>query len=354
MKVGIFDPYLDDIGGGERYMMTIAKCLASRHEVDVFWDNPEDLEKIEERFSLDLSRVNLTNNIFGNDFSFIKKQQESRKYDKIIVLSDGSIPVLSSKKIYLHMQQPIFYTLSIKDRLKLKRINKIFCNSVYTKNFIEKNYKVKCELLYPPVSIFGNNKNKENIIFHVGRFRVLNVAASDYKKQQFMVSVFKELVDEGLKNWKFILAISLNDLKDERFLNLKNSAEGYPIEFLVNSSKDELWEKGSKAKIYWHATGYGEDLEKNPQLAEHFGISTAEAMGAGIVPVVINAGGQREIVEDSKNGYLWESKEEFKKKTLKLINDSKLLSHMSGKAFNRAEEFSEDNFCKKVFEIINV
>jgi glycosyltransferase involved in cell wall biosynthesis len=350
MKIGIFDPYLDDNGGGERYMMTVAQSLAEKHNVDVFWDNKEDLENVAKRFALDLSKVNLVPNLF--EYSFINKQKVSSKYDAIIVLSDGSIPVLSSKKLYLHMQQPMFHKLSVKDKLKAKRLTGIFCNSIFTKEFIERNYKIKCDLLYPPVSIIGNKNKKENIILHVGRFRILNVKSEDYKKQQVMIDVFKELVDGGLKNWRFLLAVSLNNQNDPKFVAMKKSAEGYPIDFLINSSKDELWDKGGKAKIYWHATGFGEDLKKNPHLAEHFGISTVEAMGVGAVPVVINAGGQREIVKDGVNGFLWDNLDEFKIKTLELVNDPKLLERMSEEAYSRAKDFDEQSFSKRVFEII--
>ena len=94
MKIGIFDPYLDDNGGGERYMMTIASCLARNNHVDIFWDNPSDVKNIEERFHLDFSKIKIVKNIFN--YSFLEKQKVSRKYDLIIVLSDGSIPVLST------------------------------------------------------------------------------------------------------------------------------------------------------------------------------------------------------------------------------------------------------------------
>ena len=36
MKIGIFDPYLDDLGGGEKYMMKIAQCLGKNHDVSIF------------------------------------------------------------------------------------------------------------------------------------------------------------------------------------------------------------------------------------------------------------------------------------------------------------------------------
>lgn len=349
MKIGIFDPYLDDLGGGERYMMTIAKCLARDNEVSVFWEKREDLENIEKRFSLDLSKVKLTKNIFDGKASFFKKIKNSMGYDIIIFLSDGSIPFLLSKKVLLHIQQPITAVYpSAKDKIKLRRISKIFCNSRYTKKFVDSVYAVQSELLYPPVSIYGIPEKKENVILHVGRFRIMNVKAKDYKKQRFMIDAFKQMVDDGLKDWEFVLGVSLPDEKDENFLKMRERAKGYPVKFLINADKDELWRLGSKAKIYWHASGFGEDLDKYPELAEHFGISTVEAMGIGAVPVVINAGGQIEIVEDGKNGFLWNSLEEFKAKTLKLVNNSKLLESMSKKAYLRSLEFSDDSFCQKI------
>jgi len=354
MRIGIYDPYLDDLGGGERYMMTIAKCLSKDNEVYVFWHDRKDLDDIEKRFSLTLSKIKLTKNIFDSKTSFIAKLRQSAKFDLIVFLSDGGIPILLSKKVYLHIQQPITSAYpTIKDKIKLKKITKIFCNSNYTKKYVDDVYGVNSELLYPPVSIYGNNSKKENIILHVGRFRIMNVKTQDYKKQRVMIGAFKHLVDEGLKDWEFILGVSLSDVQDRDFLAMKQSAEGYPIKFLVNYDKDELWQMGSKAKIYWHASGFGEDLNKHPEFAEHFGISTVEAMGVGAVPVVINAGGQTEIVEDGENGFLWNSLEELERKTLKLINNKNLLEEMSKKSYQKSLEFSDDNFCKKVKSLLN-
>ena len=39
MKIGVYDPYLDDVGGGEKYMLTTAECLSNDHDVTIFWDN---------------------------------------------------------------------------------------------------------------------------------------------------------------------------------------------------------------------------------------------------------------------------------------------------------------------------
>ena len=107
MRIGIYDPYLDDLGGGEKYMMTIASVLSKDHDVAVFWNNKEELERVSKRFNLDLSNVETRANIFSPRVSFLKRLLETKKYDVIIVLSDGSIPTVLSKKLLIHIQQPL-------------------------------------------------------------------------------------------------------------------------------------------------------------------------------------------------------------------------------------------------------
>jgi glycosyltransferase involved in cell wall biosynthesis len=355
MRIGIYDPYLDDLGGGEKYMMTIAECLSSKHEVSVFWDNEKDVQAIKERFSLDLKNIAIKKNIFSSNMNSFKRILATKNYDALIVLSDGSIPFALSKKLFLHIQQPLqnLRALSLKEKTKLKHINKIFYNSKFSQTFNKNTMLgVETQIIYPPVQLFPENVKKENIILHVGRFRVANVQNTDYKKQQVMVATFKEMVDQGLKDWKFIVATSIDDTNDEKFQEMIKSAKGYPIEFAINKTNKALWEIYNKAKIYWHASGYGEDLEKNPNYAEHFGISTVEAMGAGAVPIVINAGGQKEIIADGINGLLWDTLEELKEKTKQVIASSSEWQKISKEAKVRAKDFTKEKFCEEINKLV--
>lgn len=355
MRIGVFDPYLDDLGGGEKYMMTAASLLSEKHDVTVFWDNKKDIDLLTERFSLKLDKVKIEKNIFSSKVNLFERVYVSKKYDALIVLIDGSIPFVLSKKLFLHIQQPLApaNTSSWKHKLKLSRINKVFYNSKFTKSFNDKLFpRVKSTVIYPPVSFLYKKSVKENIILHVGRFRVININNDDYKKQQIMVDVFKKMVDEGLNNWKFVLAASVNDEKDPKFKEMLGSASKYPVEFLINKNNKELWNYYNKAAIYWHASGYGENLKTHPEYAEHFGISTVEAMGAGAVPVVINEGGQREIVVDNVNGFLWNNLDELSKKTKQLMNDNNLLKKLSNSAIQRASDFSTEKFAKALEDLL--
>jgi glycosyltransferase involved in cell wall biosynthesis len=353
MKIGIYDPYLDDLGGGEKYMMSIAEYFSGNNEVSVFWDRQSDLKKVADRFSLNLSKITLKNNIFSSKYPFLKRCLETFNYDVLIILSDGSIPLVFSRKLFIHFQQPFpSAKITFKDNLKKMRVNSFFCNSLYTKSFIDKEFKIDSKVLYPPIDISSQKKEKRNIILHVGRYRSTDDKGQDYKKQGLMIDIFKKMIDQGLKDWKFILAVGLKESDEYRFDKLRKKAQDYPIEFLVNLNNKDLEKKYSESKIYWHASGYGEDLEKKPELAEHFGISTVEAMMAGAVPVVINAGGQREIVEDGKNGYLWNALDDFIMKTNNLIEDKKNWEKMSINAMTKSKVFAKNRFHNDLEKLI--
>ena len=77
---------------------------------------------------------------------------------------------------------------------------------------------------------------------------------------------------------------------------------------------------------------------------EHFGISTVEAMSAGIIPIVYQGGGQVEIVRDNENGMLWNTLGELCDKTLRIIEDSALFTRLSSEALNSSHAYGRDVF----------
>jgi len=360
VRIGIFDPYLDTLGGGEKYMLTAASYLSEDNVVDVFWDSDGEIfKKAGSRFGIDLSRVKLSKNIFSKKVSFFSRIAASKKYDIIFFLSDGSIPVIFPKKVIVHFQFPVEWVdgKSVSTKIKLAFVSKIICNSKFTKKFIDRSFGKVSVVLYPACDIETKNsklksEHKENLILTVGRFGKIPEGES-FKKQDFMINVFKKMMDKGLAGWEFILVISYREEDMEDVIKLERSIKGYPIKILKNLDRNEISKIYQKAKIYWHAAGFGEDLKKHPERAEHFGISTVEAMGAGAAPVVINSGGQKEIVVDGKSGFLWNTKEELMEKTDLLIKKSDLLEKISSQAIQRAVLFNKDRFCRELREIIS-
>src|SRR5579872_5798965 len=248
MRIGVYDPYLDDLGGGEKYMMSIASCLTDKNNVDVFWDWQKDVDAFLQRFHVDLSKVKIVKNIFLPTINLLSRLIATKPYDTLIVLSDGSIPLVASRQLFLHIQQPLesAQTESLWGKLKMKRVSKVFCNSLYTKKFVDSTFHTNSEIIYPPVSIHEKKVKKENVILHVGRFRAKNIAIGDYKKQSVMVDTFKEMVKNGLKNWKLVLAVGVMQKDEKEFEKMRDLAKGFPIEFAINKSNDALWALYSK------------------------------------------------------------------------------------------------------------
>lgn len=348
MKIGIFDPYLDSLSGGEKYILTAATCLSTKNEVSIFWDEEYSLKKrAKEKLGIDLHGVKFHPNIFAKNYPRTKRLLKSKEFDLIIYLSDGSIPIVLCK-LMLHFQFPVEWVKNdLKNRLKMSRVSKVVCNSKFTKSFIDRKFNLKSIVLYPPCENKNTHAKKENVILHVGRFGT-DLEGKNFKKQDLMIEAFKKLKT----NWSFIMVVGFSKEQKNAVQKLKKQAEGFDIKIVENPNNETLWNHYSKSKIYWHASGFGEDLIKNPEKSEHFGISTVEAMGAGAVPVVINAGGQREIVEDGKNGFLWNTIDEFIKKTENLMINQALWQKMSKEAQIRSQKFTGERFCKELYEII--
>lgn len=349
MKIGIFDPYLDTLSGGEKYMLTAASCLSRNHNVSIFWDEEIDIKKrAREKLNIDLKNISFVPNIFVKNYSKTKRLLKTKDLDLIIYLSDGSIPSILCNLI-LHFQFPVEWVKNdLKTKLKMSRVNNVICNSRFTKSFIDKKFGTNSLVLYPPCEIKKIQKDKENIILHVGRFGT-DLEGKNFKKQDVMIQAFKRLKAD---DWRFVMIIGVMGNQRESFNNLKNLAKGFDIEIVENPSNQILWDYYAKSKIYWHASGFGEDVNKYPEKAEHFGISTVEAMGAGAVPVVINAGGQKEIVENKKSGFLWNTIDELAQKTTDLMSEPDLWAKMSEEARERSKKFTGDRFCKELYEII--
>lgn len=340
----IVSPYLDHLGGGERYMLEIARILEDLgHEVTIAWDNAKQITNLAKRQGITLSLPKLNPQIkklyfHGKPFKMLKS---TKKYDLIFYLSDGSIPLLGGKKNIIHFQVPFQNKSghSILNRFKMTKISDVIVNSNFTKKIIDKEYGIKSQIIYPPVDLMTPSKSKQNIILSVGRFEPsLNV-----KKQNILIEAFK-LLTPTHKKWKLILAGAAKDDALKFIKSLKDQSDGFNIEIVTNISHVKLRAYYQKAAIYWHAAGYGVNEEKNPELTEHFGITTVEAISAGCVPLVIPKGGQKEIVNNP--AFHWLTPKELAQKTDAIIKAPR--GFQDKLADISVTNFSVENFAKQI------
>lgn len=351
-KVGIFSPYLEVFGGGERYILSIASLLSLNYEVSIYADKTI-IGKAKDILNIHLDRIHFLPTEQYCTLNFLNKYITLNKFDLFFYMTDGSIFFSGAKKNFLIIQSPAHIPPS--DLLnKLKLANwRILCYSQFMQDIIYKKIGIKADILPPCIDegkFSSTHVQKENIILTVGRFFLY----PHNKKHEIMLTFFINNYKKYFTGWKLIIAGGLTEAGGQDLINkLKNQSKEFQVEIVVNPSFVGLQRLYQKAKIYWHATGFGEDLEKYPERAEHFGITTVEAMTHGTVPVVFNGGGQKEIISDSVDGFLWENEQDLLEKSYKLISNNKLWQDVSKKAREKASFYSVQKFYAKLEKIIN-
>ncbi|MBN2549202.1 MAG: glycosyltransferase [Anaerolineales bacterium] len=227
----------------------------------------------------------------------------------------------------------------------------IWAISEFSQKWIWKYWNRSSEILYPPVNVEDYQpRPKKNIILNVGRF----FAGNHNKKHLEMIAAFKEMVDEGLTGWEFHLAggATPGEMHEEYLQQVLEQVKGYPIVVHIDIAFPDLIQLYGESAIYWHASGYGEDEDREPIKFEHFGITTVEGMASGCVPVVIGKGGQPEIVHHGQNGFLWRTIDELKTYTLKVIHNPSLRRQLSEAALSSSRRYDKKNFDARLQKLL--
>jgi GT2 family glycosyltransferase/glycosyltransferase involved in cell wall biosynthesis len=368
IRVGIYDHAFHFPGGGQRYVAELAKILQDRYDVTYIANKEISLEKYLEWFDIDLSKCKLKiikipfYEERGRDYieeSMVIHQiinpfdvigAESLHYDIFINANMlGKVRPLSNLSIFIcHFPD--------RDKERFFSVDKydyIITNSDYTTYWLNRKWGLDTTMrLYPPVNMFNDESDigkKEKMILSVARFEI-----GGSKKQLEMIDAFSDLCewDQDIKEgWKLVLAGGTSKKNPYyRRVKQKLNKKTINIEIMTNLNNSEIKQLYREAAIFWHACGLN---EKNPQLIEHFGMTTVEAMQNYCVPIVIDGGGQREIVEQGISGFRFKTKEELLSYTLKLINDDNLRKKMARNAYDRSQDFTKDEFKKKALEFFS-
>lgn len=218
------------------------------------------------------------------------------------------------------------------------------CNSHFSEQWLEKYWDIGPDrrvVLYPPAShttIWSDEivSKKEPIILLVSRF--------DPRKNILEMVEFFVQNETKFPGWRLVIAGFSGERDRAYFEHICAMAAGHRVDILSNLLIHDLKELYQKASIFWHAMGMAVDEANTPLDVEHFGITTVEAMAAGAVPVVIDKGGQREIVDDGINGFRWKTLEELGMLTQKLVMDSDLRLALSKAAVEKSNTYSIEAF----------
>ena len=356
MKVCLYSPYVPEhFGGGEKHLFDVALEFAKKNDVSIALPPDASCDAVKSAYAAfmnqNLDSISFIHSplFFGNA---VRKLWWTRLFDYLYYVTDGSLFFTAAKKNNLHIQVPLqLDKSSLLERLKLWNWGIKNTNPQFTKSVIEASWNTKITtVLYPKVEIPKKlPKDREKIILHVGRFfRQLHT-----KRQDVLVDIFislRERHPQRTRGWKLVL---IGQVEDQSYFDeLQKKATGHPIEFIPNASHQKLSELYKKAQIYWHATGYGVDETTYPEKVEHFGITTAEAMAHGLVPIVLGKGGQPEVIGSLGPELLWNTKEQCLAITAELLKDTKKRSEISTQARQEAHRFSPEVFSKTVEQMV--
>jgi L-malate glycosyltransferase len=378
LKIGIYSSASrGSIGGAECSIAVLAEALGQYHDVEIVHHRASlSAQQLEKLFDVDLSAVSLRyvepeSNSFGDSRWPGRRYEEARKWHRsvsqpyelfidfthymppfcharmgvLMVLFPFYDPLTSwparadasdTSSLFWKSGRELYYNWEWKRRMASYALR--LANSHFTAKWTMTRWGVKSHVLYPPVDVNFLPIEKENLVLTVGRFTPL-------KKQLEMVSTFLRLSSE-LQEWTCVCAGTVGDSPSAGtyYKKVRRSAAGYNVQFAPDIDRLSLKGLFESSKVFWHAAGLDEDDVVRPELSEHFGIATVEAMAAGCVPVVINKGGQQEIVDHGVNGFLWNSLDELTDYTVQLAKNEDLRIRMANAARVRARCFSRERF----------
>lgn len=374
LKLGLHSPFFGStLGGGEKYLGVAAEAIRDafpEHTLEIVSPVPVDRQLYQRMLNIDLSGIrlreeggagssllHLLNRLgslrrFRNLALAFQGRRASGRFDLFLTMV-YVIPAMSrARRSAIICQFPYQLDRRPWSRVwarELRNFDPVICYSDFVRGWILSYWSRDATVIPPPVDIPAEEPDwgaKEKVILSVGRF----FTEGHSKRQDIMVRAFRELCDAGLSDWELHLAGSVHrDGPNAGYYDsVVDLASGYPVSFHTGASSDDLRSLYARASIYWHASGFGVSAETRPIDLEHFGMTTAEAMGAGAVPVVFRAGGQPEVVRDGQDGFLWGHLDELKLRTTDLAADPALRRRLGTAAHASSHRFGRDRFKRDI------
>ena len=230
--------------------------------------------------------------------------------------------------------------------------NTILTNSAFSAKAIKQLYhNVDPIVLSPPVDIDKFRKanlsyhsqfdKKQNMVLVVSRFS----ADKEIENAITLANLLKDKCLKGkIQETKMIIAGNFSELNYEyvRFLEkmILDGLQNY-VKLVFGASFDRLLDLMKKSKVYFH-----------PLAGEPFGISIAEAMASGLIPILPTIGGSSEFVPSEYQYHSIQQAADIIANILNETNDDNALVRRD-KISNMVSKFSIQSYKKNLNNIID-
>jgi len=351
-------------GGAERLCLDICKELSNRSDLIVklyilrninHFERHKFIKSIPSSIKLSITKKNQFN------ISLLQKEIENFKPD--IIHSHLFEAEIVSRSInypkarwfsHFHDNMPQldnFSYLSIFDKQKLTNFyekyyllkrykinggNHFISISQDTNNFASQVLPKKYKYHYLKNAINYNKFNNENLKSKKGNLQLINIGSFQAKKNQtFLIDIAQTLKENKIKFHLTLIGDgNLRKAVEKKVTDLELENE---VSFTGNipNVQDYL----SKSDIYIHSAFY-----------EPFGLVLLEAMASGLPVVTLDGKGNRDIIEEGKNGYMIyeQDAEKFANTIIKLWNNKKKMEEISRYANEYAKQYDIVNYVDKL------
>ncbi|HLE48963.1 MAG TPA: glycosyltransferase [Patescibacteria group bacterium] len=368
MKVAIVHDYLKEYGGAERVLETLHEMYP---DADVFTSIycPKYLGPHRERFKKWNIKTSFLQYIpfkeklispFRLISSRVFKSFDFSKYDLIIVSATGAYFPNSVKKgsakliCYCHTPPRYLYGYKTARDWESKIVSKIIgsvvnhflrmvdfnsaqnvdlfiANSEEVKSRIEKFYRRKAIVIYPPVNIPARFK------IHDSRFRNYYLAGGRLARAKRVDLAVEACTKLNLPLKVFGKSFAGYGEELAQITNLKSQIS--KVEFLGEVTEEEKLKLMAGAKAYIF-----------PAESEDFGITPVEAMATGTPVIAYKSGGVMETVIDGKTGVFFD--ETTLESLISAIKRFEKTNIRPEDCVKQAKKFSKEKFVKDITEIV--
>ena len=342
----VYDPYLSSLGGGERYAFALAAAAAVDGPVTVAGPTAPAASILEDMGfpSVAVARI-----------PSWRYQTAARRYDRVIRIANHLPPAAPLPgRSWLVVQFP-FTTFARRHPtrflLRSHQLGGYRCivYSEFVRQHLGARWGVEADILAPPVEQGEYVETaKEPLILAVGRFFL----GEHTKRHDILIEAYRQLSPLVRSSWTLILAGGADESSATAgyLQELRARAAGLNVTFAINASALELSLLYRRAALFWHAAGYGRRLDA-PERAEHFGITTVEAMSWGAVPLGYRDGGTAETIT-LERGVLWEKPEELTAATIQLVSDPERRRAMAAAGAVAAAAWRPENFLRRAHQLL--
>lgn len=307
-KIGIVWE-LDSYGGVQTCVIVLIKALNLDGIVPTLFCERIPSLKIRDEYGLNFdyeliqfkySSLKNYHNLIYSLFRHIRISEFHKKLDKIFIFDNDVILDLDIDSIR-YVSMPPYYYKSFSTGLKsiirhyiqkficlyipkyqYIKEDKVYINSNYTQEIFVKHFGFNIPVVYPP-SLMKLTERRNN---KLGRSFVFFSRLHQDKKIEQFIKLSKEFSDQ-----EFIIVGSTNNIDEEKYLErlMFVTKEFKNLEFKINLKSNQIEDILEKVTFFVFTREH-----------EHFGIVTLDMMRLGLIPIVHNSGGQKELVPFEK------------------------------------------------------